>query len=83
MQLWQRLGLTIVAIVVASIIISIIWNKLFGFGLPSYLGGVMFGSSCGEWGHGSNRPKSKSARHSLFPCGFMTPKNGVRAADSI
>jgi hypothetical protein len=43
MPLWQRLVLTIVAIVVASIIISIIWNKLFGFGLPSYLGGVIGG----------------------------------------
>jgi hypothetical protein len=43
MKLWQRLVLTIIAIVVASIIISIIWNKLFGFGLPSYLGGVIGG----------------------------------------
>jgi hypothetical protein len=43
MALWQRLVLTIAAIVVASIIVSIIWNKLFGFGLPSYLGGVIGG----------------------------------------
>jgi len=43
MKLWQRLVLTIIAIVVVSIIISIIWNKLFGFGLPSYLGGVIGG----------------------------------------
>jgi hypothetical protein len=43
MKLWQRMVLTIVVIVAASIIISIIWNKLFGFGLPSYLGGVIGG----------------------------------------
>ena len=43
MALWQRLVLTIAAIVVSSIIVSIIWNKLFGFGLPSYLGGVIGG----------------------------------------
>jgi hypothetical protein len=43
MKLWQRLVLTIVVIVAVSIIISIIWNQLFGFGLPSYLGGVIGG----------------------------------------
>jgi len=43
MALWQRLVLTVVAIVAASIIISIAWNKLFGFGLPAYLGGVIGG----------------------------------------
>ena len=43
MALWQRLVLTIAAIVVASIIVSIIWYKLFGFGLPSYLGGMIGG----------------------------------------
>jgi hypothetical protein len=35
--------LTVVAIVAASIIVSVIWNKLFGFGLPAYLGGVIGG----------------------------------------
>ena len=43
MQLWQRLILTILAIVAVSIVISVIWNNLFGFGLPSYLGGVIGG----------------------------------------
>ena len=43
MKLWQRLVLTMVVIVAVSIIISIIWNQLFGFGLPSYLGGVIGG----------------------------------------
>ena len=43
MPLWQRLVLTIVAIVVASIIAGLIWFQLFGFVLPSYIGGVIGG----------------------------------------
>jgi len=43
MPLWQRLVLTLVTIVVASIITGLIWHQLFGFGLPSYLGGVIGG----------------------------------------
>jgi uncharacterized YccA/Bax inhibitor family protein len=43
MPLWQRLVLTLVTIVVASIIAGLIWHQLFGFGLPSYLGGVIGG----------------------------------------
>ena len=43
MPLWQRLVLTIVAIVVASFIVGLIWHTLLGFGLPSYVGGVIGG----------------------------------------
>ena len=43
MPLWQRLVLTLAAIVAASIIAGLIWHKLFGFGLPSYIGGVIGG----------------------------------------
>jgi hypothetical protein len=43
MPLWQRLVLTLVVIVAASIIAGLIWNSLFGFGLPSYIGGVIGG----------------------------------------
>ena len=43
MPFWQRLVLTLAAIVVASIIAGLIWHKLFGFGLPSYIGGVIGG----------------------------------------
>ena len=51
MPLWQRLGLTLVAIVVASIIAGLIWHRLFGFGLPSYLGGVIGGmTAVPVWG---------------------------------
>jgi len=43
MPFWQRLVLTLAAIVVASIIVGLIWHKIFGFGLPSYIGGVIGG----------------------------------------
>ena len=43
MPLWQRLVLTIVAIVVTSFIVGLIWSGLFDFGLPSYVGGVIGG----------------------------------------
>ena len=43
MPIWQRLLFTVAAIVVASIIAGLIWHRLFGFGLPSYIGGVIGG----------------------------------------
>ena len=43
MPLWQRLVLTLAAIVAASIIAGLIWHRLFGFGLPSYIGGMIGG----------------------------------------
>ncbi len=43
MPLWQRLIVTIVAIVVASLVVGLIWHRIFGFGLPSYIGGVIGG----------------------------------------
>ena len=43
MPLWQRLVFTTVAIVLASFIAGLIWHRLFGFSLPSYIGGVIGG----------------------------------------
>jgi glucose-6-phosphate-specific signal transduction histidine kinase len=43
MPIWQRLLLTIAAIVAVSLIVGLIWHQLFGFGLPSYVGGVIGG----------------------------------------
>ena len=43
MPLWQRLILTIVAIVITSLVVALIWDRIFGFGLPSYIGGVIGG----------------------------------------
>jgi hypothetical protein len=43
MPLWQRLLVTLVAMAAASLIVGLIWRALFGFELPSYLGGVVGG----------------------------------------
>jgi glucose-6-phosphate-specific signal transduction histidine kinase len=43
MALWQRLLITLAAIVAASIIAGLIWHALFNTTLPSYLGGVIGG----------------------------------------
>ena len=43
MPFWQRLVITLVAMIAASFIIGLIWNALFGFPLPSYLGGMIGG----------------------------------------
>jgi hypothetical protein len=43
MRLWQRLLVTLVAMAAASLLVGLIWGALFGFELPSYLGGVVGG----------------------------------------
>ena len=43
MPIWQRILLTIAAIVAASLIVGLVWHQLFGIGLPSYIGGVIGG----------------------------------------
>jgi len=43
MPLWQRLLFTIIVIVVTSLVADLIWHRLFGFGLPSYVGGAIGG----------------------------------------
>ena len=43
MPFWQRLGVTLVAMLVVSFIIGLFWRLLFGFGLPDYLAGVIGG----------------------------------------
>jgi hypothetical protein len=43
MPLWQRLLVTLIAMAAASLIVGLIWRALFGFELPSYLGGVVGG----------------------------------------
>lgn len=43
MPFWQRLLITLVAMVVTSLLVGLIWRTLFGFELPSYLGGVIGG----------------------------------------
>jgi uncharacterized YccA/Bax inhibitor family protein len=43
MPLWQKMLVTLTAMVVASLVIGLIWQEVFGFQLPSYLAGVVGG----------------------------------------
>jgi Na+/glutamate symporter len=43
MPFWQRLVITVVAMLVASFLFGLIWSALLGFALPSYLGGMIGG----------------------------------------
>jgi uncharacterized YccA/Bax inhibitor family protein len=43
MPLWQRMLITLIAMVVASLVVGLIWQAIFGFQLPSYLAGVVGG----------------------------------------
>jgi hypothetical protein len=43
MPFWQRLLFTIIVIVVTSFVAGLVWHRLFGFSLPSYVGGVIGG----------------------------------------
>ena len=43
MPFWQRLVFTFIFIVVISFIAGLVWHRLLGFSLPSYVGGVIGG----------------------------------------
>ena len=43
MPFWQRLVITVVAMLAASFLVGLIWSALFNFALPSYLGGMVGG----------------------------------------
>lgn len=43
MLIWQRLIVTLVAMVVTSLVVGYIWWQIFGFELPSYLAGLVGG----------------------------------------
>ncbi len=43
MALWQRILLTLIAIIVISFILGLIWSSLFNTRFPSYIGGVIGG----------------------------------------
>ena len=43
MVLWQRLGLTVIAMLVASFIVGLLWRYLFNMPIPSYLAGIIGG----------------------------------------
>lgn len=43
MPFWQRIGITVAAMVAVSFLAGLLWHGLFGFSLPSYVGGVIGG----------------------------------------
>ena len=43
MPFWQRLIITLIAMLAASFIAGLVWRSLFDIGLPSYLAGVIGG----------------------------------------
>lgn len=43
MKFWQRLLLTLAAMVAASLVVGIIWNFIFEPAVPPYLSGVVGG----------------------------------------
>jgi hypothetical protein len=43
LPIWQRLLLTVAAMLVASWIAGLLWNSLFSFPLPSYIAGTIGG----------------------------------------
>ncbi len=43
MPFWQRVGITIAAMLVTSFIAGVIWREMLPFGIPSYLAGLIGG----------------------------------------
>ena len=43
MPFWQRLLITLVAMLAVSFVAGLVWRGLFDIGLPSYLAGVVGG----------------------------------------
>jgi membrane protein implicated in regulation of membrane protease activity len=43
MPFWQRLLITLVAMMAVAFIAGLLWRTLFDFGLPGYLSGVIGG----------------------------------------
>jgi putative flippase GtrA len=43
MPFWQRLVVTVVAMLAVSFLVGLIWSNLLGFALPSYVAGMVGG----------------------------------------
>ena len=43
MAFWQRLVLTVIAMIAASFIVGLIWRSIFNIPIPSYLAGFIGG----------------------------------------
>jgi hypothetical protein len=43
MPFWQRLLITVIAMLAVSFVAGLLWKGLFNFGLPSYVAGIIGG----------------------------------------
>jgi hypothetical protein len=43
MPFWQRLSITVVAMLAASFILGVFWRSIFNIPLPGYLAGIVGG----------------------------------------
>lgn len=43
MPFWQRLLVTVIAMLAVSFVAGLLWKGLFNFGLPSYAAGIVGG----------------------------------------
>ena len=43
MSFWKRFLLLLAAVVVISLLVNLLWNGIFNFGLPPYASGVIGG----------------------------------------
>ena len=43
MELWQRVVITFIAMLAVSFLVSIFWDSVFAFALPSYVSGAVGG----------------------------------------
>ena len=59
---WQRLIVTVIAMVVSSILAGFVWHAIFGGGLPGYISGVVGGLTALPVWEFLKRVKPKSDR---------------------
>ena len=43
MPFWQRISITLAAMIAVSFVAGLLWSQVFGFALPSYVAGVIGG----------------------------------------
>ncbi len=43
MPFWQRLLITLIAMLAVSFVAGLLWQSILGFALPSYAGGIIGG----------------------------------------
>ena len=43
MPFWQRFLITVLAMLAASLVVGLIWQRLFNMPIPSYLAGIIGG----------------------------------------